>query len=372
LQEGGMKAEKREAREFCRLCREGMLFEVQEWIRAGRPIPTGAKPAYAPLLLAAGKGFHSLVMVLLGQGFGCTQAGLDDALAAAVHGGHCETARLLLSRGATIARIDARAVFKAPDVEILSVCTLAGVDLCTGTPLAVALINQSDAAVRFLERWHSKSKAVGDQGAMALIRAVEDSDERCVRRLLKAGANVRRRVPKLGPCYEVGYPTTALEEGARRATFRVLLLLGVRKTDDIGALLQAACFDFDMVKIKHLIKRRGVLNDKNGGCSVLQECLSKMGFFYHLDLFARARAALDAVVQLADMGARWVPDAEELRDVRCGLRHAGTDVWIEVAAVLSKGGAADRATVRRLFGTPAMKRRLRGWWTGKMEAALAH
>ncbi len=342
---------------LCRLCREGMLFEVQDWIAAGRSLQTNRKTGEHPLVLASTNGFHSLVKILLEHGGPPPQECLDEALATAIHGGHCEASRLLLAHGALPVRVNNRTLFNAPNPEILTVALEAGMDLVKGTPLACELICNSEAALRFLARWHAESGLVADQGAMALITAVRRSNERWVMRLRRAGADPRREVLALGPQYEAQWRTTALSEGAMNATFRVLLLLGVRKTDDFDALLEAACWDFDLAKIKHVISRTGTLNDKNGGSTALLHCLRGIGMWYHLDCFARARQARGTAVKLAEMGARFMPNAEEMRDIRCQLRHADTTELVEIASEFLKTGATDLATLGALFGTPAMRRR---------------
>ena len=48
-----MDSARNDEREFCRLCREGMLFEVQEWIRSGKSLPFGGDVKESPLALLA-------------------------------------------------------------------------------------------------------------------------------------------------------------------------------------------------------------------------------------------------------------------------------------------------------------------------------
>ena len=84
-----MQIEKlREANEIRWWCREGMLYELDDWIRSGHVIPTEGDKNCSPLALAAGKGFHSLVMLLLRQTW--PQSCLDVALGRAAAGGHLE------------------------------------------------------------------------------------------------------------------------------------------------------------------------------------------------------------------------------------------------------------------------------------------
>ena len=119
------------------------------------------------------------------------------------------------------------------------------------------------------------------------------------------------------------------------------------------------CWYFDLPKIKLLLKRGFKLNDKNGGSSVLQMCLEGTGILVFRCDSARATKAWEAAVELAEMGARWVPDPRDMFLVRCGLRHTDIEKWVEVAAVLLKTGAADHATLGKLFGSPWMRAHLR-------------
>lgn len=359
-----------ETAELCRLCQEGMFIEVQEWFKSRKDATPHPDAGLDPLCIAAGKGFHSLVKLLCA--LGPTQAILDKALAAAVAGGNLETAKLLLQKGATVAAVDAEDAFKAPNVEIVGLCMEAGVDLSTGTPLARGLINGSDLALKFFERWHTEIKTVRDQGAMALIYLAKDDEEHRVTRLIRAGASPRRRVPSLGSQnYKIGPACTALEEAARHGTFRMLLRLGVRKTDDPQGLLLETCWDFDMAKMKHILSRGAKLNDlENGGSSVLNICLQEMGMCNHFGLYARAKLAFDAVFQLATMGARWVPDAHEICVLRRDFAYLDAKECIAFAEVMLKEKATDHATLVKLFSSPKMRERFMTYNKEELETVL--
>jgi len=49
----GMEAQRNDQQELRRLCWEGMLFEVQEWIRSGKSLPFGGDVKESPLALLA-------------------------------------------------------------------------------------------------------------------------------------------------------------------------------------------------------------------------------------------------------------------------------------------------------------------------------
>jgi hypothetical protein len=61
-----------ETRPLLELCRAGKLFEVQEWIKAGKPVnlpqPGKGSPVKSPLWIAIEQGFHGLALVLLRGG----------------------------------------------------------------------------------------------------------------------------------------------------------------------------------------------------------------------------------------------------------------------------------------------------------------
>jgi len=58
------------ALDFCRLCREGRLYEAEAWLKAGKPAQLAHKNIRCtPLGIAIDRGFHSLVRVLLQHGF---------------------------------------------------------------------------------------------------------------------------------------------------------------------------------------------------------------------------------------------------------------------------------------------------------------
>jgi hypothetical protein len=82
------------------LCRRGMLYEAEEWLSAGHS-PARLPEAHAcPLQIAAVKGFHSMVKLLLRNG--CTREQMADALEEAAKVGNMEICHLLVEAGAPV------------------------------------------------------------------------------------------------------------------------------------------------------------------------------------------------------------------------------------------------------------------------------
>lgn len=330
-----------------------MLFEVQDWLRAGKPVPTGGE---SPLALAAGKGFHSLVKVLLDQG--PSQDMLDAALACAGAGGNLETCRLLLERGAGVGGVRAADVLRCGNPNVEDLLMTAGMDIETGFPLAKAITDWSKEALAFLKRWRRRSKAVRRQGAMALKQFVIREEDWRMRRVKVAGADPRLMVPTLVPRYKNDrWENSALQEAVFRGTFPAVLAMGVRKTDKLQELLELALCSLNRVKVMHVIRRGAKINDQaNGGSSTLDHLLLMMGG--PCNDSERAHFAWELTKELIAMGARWVPDAGGLRDVRAFLKTAKRGRCVEVARLLVESKAASRETVAALFGTPSIQRRL--------------
>ncbi len=349
-----------DAREFRRLCREGMLFEVQAWIRSGKPLPQDGDGKEAPLALAAGKGFHSLVKLLLEQT--PSQACRDEALARAGAGGNPEVCRLLLANGAGVHLVRAAEVIQCGNLEVADLLMSAKMDIETDYPLAHAIVNHSKEALAFLKRCRRRSKSVRRQGAMALKYFVTEDDEWQATRVKRAGADARLRVPDLYPRWKnCRWETSALYEAACSGTYRMLLRMGVRKSDDIPDLLDIACLRMNRAKVLHILSRSGwPINDQaDGGSSVLHRCLRKLGhggYFHMLSATKEAEEAWAFATELVRRGARWVPDRSMLRDVRFYLRFADRHRAVELARLLVEGKGASRETVTTLFGTPMIRR----------------
>lgn len=203
----------KDANELRRLCHEGMLFEVEIWIRTGKSVLTGGTPDRSPLAVAAGKGFHSLVKLLLAQE--PSQDILDAAMAKAATGDGVETLNLLTDAGATLKGVSVEDVVYEASPDVIEFLVLHGMDVGNDDVLGRAMYNEEASAVEYFRKYHRQHAAVRDQGAKALIRAVQHDEEHRAARLKKAGADPRRRVTPLYPRkYDHYYGRTALEEAA--------------------------------------------------------------------------------------------------------------------------------------------------------------
>ena len=171
------------------------------------------------------------------------------------------------------------------------------------------------------------------------------------------------------------YQTTAIEEAVSTGGFRMVLTMGVRKNDDIVHLLRWAAIRMDPAVVLHLFARNGwrVNDQPGGGSSMLDRCLLMQGDgerFHSLVFAQRVEDAWEVAKALVERGALWKPSPSEMRSIRFYMRFGSRGRCVEMAQLLLGGGAANRETVAKLFGTPMIRR-----WMGaameKIEAILS-
>jgi len=347
-----------ESSELRRLCREGMLFEVQEWIGSGRSVARRSPQSESPLVIAAHRGFHSLVRLLL-EREEC-RPDRDEALAAAAAGGHLETIKLLAANGASTDKLCVDGVIECGNIDVIMLLQSQGLDLETGYPIAHALACKSESALVLVKRLRRKISTVAYQASMALRHFVADGDEQWVTKLKKAGASPRKPVWKLHPDKHERIEFSALDEAALTQSYRILWRLGVRKTDDLQGMLESACVFMDTAKIKFLISRGAEINDQPSGSSTLLErtLMALAHGNYHKPPSAHEHSdrAWQLANELVDMGARWIPAKSSMRDVRFWICKAEPGRTRAVSKLLLRNGCASPETVRKLFSTPMIRR----------------
>jgi hypothetical protein len=181
-----------------RLCRQGKLFEVQEWIRDGRPVALSAEmsrktPKRNPLRTAIDEGFHSLVQVLLDAG--CpTTVGNYRALDHAVELRRADLATLLVSHGADVREVSMSFVLEMWDSDMVELFLSNGASLHRGNPVALALIYKMRPALGLLKRYPD-DPGIRKQGCMALRYHASEGNQKWVALLLWAGADPWARGP---------------------------------------------------------------------------------------------------------------------------------------------------------------------------------
>lgn len=357
-----MQIEKlREANEIRRWCREGMLYEVEDWLRAGNSIPTEGDKMRTPLVLAAGKGFHSLVKLLLRQTW--PQNCLDAALGRAAAGGHLETIRLLLAHGAKIGEVIAKELVICGNPEVVYLLVEQGVDIETGFPLAHEIAHEVPNALELLRKGRNKLKTIRFQGAIALQCLVRYEREHSVTRLIHAGASPRLEVPYLHDYERTRhtYPTSAMWEAFKSGSFRMFIRMGARKSDNLQEYLNKSWYcKFEWSIMKQLIQRGAKINDQpSGGSTVIDSCLWCRGDFAHYRFsWETSEKAFIALGKLAEMGGRWIPDDSLLKRIRFNLLKLDPGDWLALVRLLVEGHVATPETAWKLCNSKVLRNRL--------------
>ena len=138
------------------LCRAGKLFEVQEWIAAGKPVnvplPANRRHGKPPLEIAIELGFHSLVKVLLEGGAAIEADGWYCPMDQALQMRRFDIVQLLVEQGYDPRSVDMELVFNTWKPEVMEYFIDRGAEVEKGNPLAAALCSRIRTARRASNR----------------------------------------------------------------------------------------------------------------------------------------------------------------------------------------------------------------------------
>src|SRR5512143_228484 len=139
-----MTTEPEDLAELHRLCREGRLYDVEHWIRIGRPLqivqgtPLKRAQATSALDIALQTGNSALSLLLLANGYE-PNAESRSPLDLALHKRRFDLVSLLLEWGAAPHRVDLDVLFDTYRSDLFARFHDLGVDLTAGHALAAAL-----------------------------------------------------------------------------------------------------------------------------------------------------------------------------------------------------------------------------------------
>jgi hypothetical protein len=182
-----------------KFCRLGKLFEVQEWVSAGKPVnpPTNldrrVKKRF-PLYVAIEYGFHSLVKVLLDGGTSLEEPGYSP-LQHALYKRRLDLVELLVTHGANIHSINMRTVFQYWDPGIVDFFIANDADVETGNPLAYALCSKIRPALGLFKRYEDRFPSFKEQANIALRNHCREGNLKWVSLMLWGGADPYAKGP---------------------------------------------------------------------------------------------------------------------------------------------------------------------------------
>lgn len=343
-----------------RLCREGKLYEAEALLREGvdpNPPPNIRKSA---LRMALGKGFHSLVVLLLRKG---ARPGLNEMFDVA-WSGNAEYMSLLLENGGKLE--DPRAIEVAcergagPMIDLLE---SKDIDLVTGSPLAAAMKTGNKSVIGRWKRLLEKHPDLAVQGAMALFHFCEKDSERGVALMLWAGADPRMPIPQEGEYHDPDWQVTALGEAAFKGNVKVLQRFGIDPaTDDVADLLWRVGSGNHHQAVEYLLDLATPIQREEGLGRMLATAISQVDWKSDRTLGwghgpTDAEPDVKVIEKLARLGAR-LDVKKESHQVRSALRRAEPDQAIRIVRALASGPVADIEELRRVVKTKTILKRL--------------
>jgi hypothetical protein len=367
------------------LCREGRLFELQQWIAAGRPIVMPSDYRKSPLGIAVQTGFHSLIELLLQHE--SRQAAKDAVLIEACQERQVGLVELALQYGADPRAVSFLDALLAWDRRVVSVLLERGADVVTDYPFARAFQMRIRTALGcYLDCRRQRPDVAGalqQQADMALRQACSDKNLKWVSLLLWLGADPRAKGLAVD---DLNDPDIANDPEARRSALQEACISGhleiVKRfkpdpaSDDLGELLREASTFAKRDVIAYLLSLGANPNDKpNGGSSALDGCLRALqwedSYHFHSNKVIPASSLTKSravIGLLLERGALWRPDARTIADVRKALHHIDPDVIIEITDRLRDERACDDGVLHELLRTPKMQELLRASRRSKLAA----
>lgn len=365
------------------LCGEGRLFEVQDWIASGKPVNPphsdrkGTRP-HTPLRIAIESGFHSLVEVLLDAGADMEIGKWNGPMDRALRARNLGVVQLMVQRGYPPSQINAERVFESWDPELMEFCIELGIDVQSGNPLAKALCERVQTALRVLKRYRERFPHFQEEADIALRHHAAAGDLKWVSLMLWAGADplsVGFDRPDIDPELYKGEDQTAVEYAASHDQFEAFTVKRFVTNLEHPAwrnVLKLAIGSYGGGEIASRLLELGVpLNDQsNGGCSAMQWHLSGLNFCIDDGLFGSSqrsagvntissRRHMAAVLAIAKNGGKWIPETpSDYAEVRRGFRNVTADHLVEFVATMRRFGACSKAAIVELTRTPAIKRHI--------------
>ena len=361
------------------LCKAGKLFEVQEWITAGKLVNPPQEEVGAhkkcPLEVAIESGFHSLVQVLL-EGGALLADDRYDAMDHALQRRRFDIVELLIEHSYDIKSVDMLSVFEAWDPKVMEYFIERGADVETGYPVAWAFIHRIKTVLGIYKRYKDQFPTFQEQANIALRHHCRDGNLKWVSLMLWAGADPYAKGPpdpneESDPEGDI----CALEYAALYDHAELFKLKQVRlnpnHSGNIG-VLRTACHASNADILIELLDR-GLDPNTRGkdGSTLIQHVLNGLGYVYDYDSLTdikrkyidnmKTREKIKMVHVLAQRGVTWSPRGKsDIAEGRRSLLRLTPEYTVEFIWIMSKYQACRREEVEELIRTPAMKALISG------------
>jgi len=356
--------------ELHRFCREGRLYDVERWIRAGQPLQVAqgvtvkGRRLTSALEIALEARNHALVLLLLCNGYdlniepGCP---LDLALRAR----RWDLLDMLLEWGADVHRVSLYDLLDTYNSELWERFRALGVDLTAGHAMAEALAyhTSNKPLFGFAKRHREHDPAIQKELNIALVHHADEGSEKGVMLCLWAGADPHAPAPSLR------YPTdvdeeddevdeadrflgwTAVEEACSRGELKILERLRPDPArDNFDELFQRASNEY----VVRLLAGLGLPKD-------IGAVLRAQFFSMAEQPFGLGRPrSVDTIRPLFEAGARWETSSpENLRYIRRSLLQMADYNFVTAMKLLASNDYCSATILQDLGRTPAMRERMK-------------
>lgn len=371
------------------MCREGRLFDVQQWLRQGHPLALKVLPPRrnrrnGPLCIALDKGFHSLVQVLLEAGTSIEE-GDYHALYHAVELRRRDLVELLIGHGAKVQDISMQTVVATWDRKLVDMFIANGANLIDDKPIAWGLVNKIRITLGVFKQYARQYPELKEQVDIALRHHAGEGNAKWVALCLWAGADPWSRGPDEAPDWDASVydrhyddededyePTyrTAVELAVMRGNREVLEQKKFLTAPDPKRPASMQVFDHiwwlrDSGAVKLLLEHGHNPSLYKDRCSNLIThllCTLDRDIFESRDRQVRrdidtyrAEQQLEMIQLLVAEGALWQPkDNDEIKLVRQTLIQMAPKYTYEFVQVVHDYQAARRRDLEELVRTQTM------------------
>jgi len=370
-----------EIKPLLEFCRAGKLFEVQEWVRAGKPVNLPLvhekrTKRNRPLWVAIELGFHSLLQVLLEGGAEIEEPDYS-ALYQALLKRRLDLIQLLVEHGADIHSITMESVFATWDPRIMEYFIEKGADVETDNPLAYALCSRIRTALNIFQRYKDRVPSFQKQINIALRHHCKEGSLKWVSLLLWAGADPYEKGPD--SAYNDGdYPEedhNALELAALFGHFEIFKIKRIQldpKHPRAKELLHMACHGGKADLLRELLARGFNPQEfENEGSPLIQTLLNDLPWSFDYSFYdfyssgrrkwkdidtSKSRDKIKMIHLLVRHGAKWKPGGEaDISDARKSLLKMSPDYAMEFIWIMSQYNACNRKDIEQLIRTPSIR-----------------
>jgi len=344
------------------LCQEGRLYEIERWIQEGRPLQVASeassrrRPSSSALKIALEKGDHSLVYLLLCNGYD-PNLEEDSPLDLALRTRRWDLLDLLLAWGADPTRADLEDLFDTYNSKLFERFLSMGVDLTAGHALAYSLAQHTSNKPLFGFARRHRNDQPGFQAELnsALAYHAAEGNEKGVQLSLWAGADPHAPARSLRHGWsdddeddDAVSGWTAVYEACAHGHVEILQKLGPDpELDDYDDLYRTT----DRGGIIDELAKTRLPQDMTG---IISWRLMWVG-----SPFGREWSSLYALKHLFEVGGRWREASSEIAGIRRQLLKLSDHGFVDIMKLLATKDYCSPDVLHELGRTPRMRKRMK-------------